>query len=125
VLLIEPTATEDKQTLDGFVEALVEIQQEAVGNPEQLKGAPLTLPVRRLDDVRAARELGRAWQAAGRTNHPVERSFGETPVRRSMIASLRVSPRRILRKATLPVVWTWRMFPRKKGSIPLDRACAL
>ena len=62
-LLIEPTETEDKQTLDDFIDALKQIQHEAETDPEMLKLAPYTLPVRRLDDVRAARELDLAWQA--------------------------------------------------------------
>ncbi len=60
-LLIEPTETEDRATLDAFVEAMSVILQEAKENPEQVKGAPWTLPVRRLDDVRAARELDLNW----------------------------------------------------------------
>ena len=60
-LLIEPTETEDKQTLDGFIDAMTAIQQEAETDPEMVKGAPYTLPVRRLDDVKAARELDLKW----------------------------------------------------------------
>ncbi len=60
-LLIEPTETEDKQVLDAFVQALCEIQQEAETEPDMVKHAPYSLPVRRLDDVRAARELDIAW----------------------------------------------------------------
>jgi glycine dehydrogenase subunit 2 len=56
-LLIEPTETETKEVLDGFADALIKILQEAKENPELLKGAPYSLPVRRLDDVRAARQL--------------------------------------------------------------------
>jgi glycine dehydrogenase subunit 2 len=56
-LLIEPTETESKQTLDAFVAAMAQILREAQQEPEQLQRAPHTLPVRRLDDVRAAREL--------------------------------------------------------------------
>ena len=55
-LLIEPTETESKQTLDAFVGAMAQILREAQEQPEELKRAPHTLPVRRLDDVRAARE---------------------------------------------------------------------
>jgi glycine dehydrogenase subunit 2 len=55
-LLIEPTETESKQTLDAFAAAMAQILREAEQQPEQLKRAPHTLPVRRLDDVRAARE---------------------------------------------------------------------
>jgi glycine dehydrogenase subunit 2 len=61
-LLIEPTETETKEELDGFVAALVAIREEARTNPELVKGAPHTLPVRRLDDVRAARQLDLAWR---------------------------------------------------------------
>jgi glycine dehydrogenase subunit 2 len=56
-LLIEPTETESKETLDAFVSAMERILREAHEDPERLHGAPHTLPVRRLDDVRAAREL--------------------------------------------------------------------
>jgi len=63
-LLIEPTETESKQTLDAFVGAMAQILREAQQDPEQLHGAPHTLPVRRLDDVRAARELNLVYQPA-------------------------------------------------------------
>ncbi len=59
--LIEPTETEDKATLDAFAAAMAAIQHEAETRPETVKTAPHTLPVRRLDDVRAARELDLAW----------------------------------------------------------------
>ena len=54
-LLIEPTETEDLETLDIFVDTVVKIRDEARENPEMIKGAPHHLPVRRLDEVRAAR----------------------------------------------------------------------
>jgi len=63
-LLIEPTETESKETLDGFVSALKEIRDEAHAMPELVKGAPHTMPVRRLDDVKAARELDLTWKQA-------------------------------------------------------------
>lgn len=56
-LLIEPTETEAKEELDSFISAMSAIRQEAENNPELLKAAPHNLPVRRLDDVKAAREL--------------------------------------------------------------------
>jgi len=62
-LLIEPTETEDKQTLDDFVVALTVIQQEAETQPELLKNAPHTLPVRRLNDVKAAKDLNIVWHS--------------------------------------------------------------
>ncbi len=61
-LLIEPTETEDKDTLDAFIEALITIEEEAESDSDLVKGAPHTLPVRRLDDVRAAREPDLAWK---------------------------------------------------------------
>ena len=64
-LLIEPTETEDLQTLDAFVAAMVAIFEEARTDMPKLKGAPWTLPVRRLDDVRCARQLDLRWQSAG------------------------------------------------------------
>jgi len=56
-LMIEPTETESKQTLDAFIEALVKIAAEAHAAPELLKEAPHFTPVKRLDEVKAAREL--------------------------------------------------------------------
>ena len=61
-LLIEPTESEDKDTLDAFIEALITIEEEAEADPDLVRGAPHTLPVKRLDDVRAARELDLAWK---------------------------------------------------------------
>jgi glycine dehydrogenase subunit 2 len=63
-LLIEPTETESKETLDAFVEAMARILAEARTEPEKVKGAPYSTPVRRLDDVRAARQLDVAWKPA-------------------------------------------------------------
>jgi glycine dehydrogenase subunit 2 len=63
-LLIEPTETESKQELDAFVDAMIAIREEAQTDPAKLKGAPYTLPVRRLDDVRAAKQLDLAWKGA-------------------------------------------------------------
>ncbi|MGH8677383.1 MAG: aminomethyl-transferring glycine dehydrogenase subunit GcvPB [Burkholderiales bacterium] len=60
-LLIEPTETESKQTLDAFVDAMSEILDEARRDPDMLKAAPHTTPVRRLDEVKAARELDVRW----------------------------------------------------------------
>jgi glycine dehydrogenase subunit 2 len=61
-LLIEPTETESRETLDAFVGAMAEILAEAQREPEMLKKAPYKMPVRRLDDVRAARELDLAFR---------------------------------------------------------------
>jgi glycine dehydrogenase subunit 2 len=64
-LLIEPTETESKEELDAFVAALTEIRREAREMPNRLKEAPHRMPVRRLDDVRAARQLDLAWRPTG------------------------------------------------------------
>lgn len=61
-LLIEPAETESKETLDAFVLSMKEILEEAYTNPEILKNAPHTTSLRRLDDVKAARELDLTWK---------------------------------------------------------------
>jgi len=63
-LLIEPTETEGKDILDAFVAAMSQIQKEAEQEPERVRSAPHTMPVRRLDDVRAARQLDLTWKPA-------------------------------------------------------------
>jgi glycine dehydrogenase subunit 2 len=60
-LLIEPTESEAKEVLDGFMDALEQIRHEAESNPELLHDAPQTLPVKRLDEVRAAKQLDLAY----------------------------------------------------------------
>jgi glycine dehydrogenase subunit 2 len=55
-LMIEPTETESKETLDAFADALLSIAEEARQNPDQLHEAPHTAPVTRLDEVSAARK---------------------------------------------------------------------
>ena len=62
-MLIEPTETETKQDLDAFADALIEIRASARQDPDAVKQAPVTMPVRRLDDVHAARQLDLAWHA--------------------------------------------------------------
>jgi glycine dehydrogenase subunit 2 len=63
-LLIEPTETESKETLDAFVAAMSEVLREAASDPQKVRSAPHRMPVRRLDDVRAARELDLAYRPA-------------------------------------------------------------
>ncbi|MFZ0009485.1 MAG: aminomethyl-transferring glycine dehydrogenase subunit GcvPB [Steroidobacteraceae bacterium] len=63
-LLIEPTETESKDVLDAFVTAMAQIQKEAEQEPARVTSAPHTMPVRRLDDVRAARQLDLTWKPA-------------------------------------------------------------
>ena len=60
-LLIEPTETEAKEDLDRFCDALASIREEMQHDPEKLTSAPHTMPVRRLDDVRAAKQLDLIW----------------------------------------------------------------
>jgi glycine dehydrogenase subunit 2 len=60
-LLIEPTETEAKEDLDRFCDAMAAIREEMAHDPEKLASAPHTMPVRRLDDVRAAKQLDLAW----------------------------------------------------------------
>ena len=55
-IMIEPTETESKETLDGFIEIMKHIAEEALNDPESLKTAPHTTPVRRLDETTAARQ---------------------------------------------------------------------
>jgi glycine dehydrogenase subunit 2 len=54
-LMIEPTETEAKEILDEFCDAMLQIAREAAEDPEQLKSAPHHRPVRRLDEVKAAK----------------------------------------------------------------------
>lgn len=56
-LMIEPTETESKQTLDLFADALLKIADEAKNQPELLKNAPHSTPIGRLDEVKAAKDL--------------------------------------------------------------------
>ena len=61
-LLIEPTETETKEELDHFCDAMTAIRGEMAQDPEKLRSAPHTMPVRRLDDVRAAKVLDLSWK---------------------------------------------------------------
>ncbi|WP_258360730.1 aminomethyl-transferring glycine dehydrogenase subunit GcvPB [Moorella sulfitireducens (nom. illeg.)] len=61
-MMIEPTETESMETLDAFCDALINICKEAVENPGLLHGAPHNTPVRRLDEVAAARNPVLRWQ---------------------------------------------------------------
>jgi glycine dehydrogenase subunit 2 len=55
-IMIEPTETESRETLDAFAEAMIRIAEEARANPELLHEAPHDTPVARLDEVQAARQ---------------------------------------------------------------------
>ncbi len=61
-IMVEPTETESKDTLDRFVEIVTKIAKEANKNPEVLKSAPHETPVRRLDDTKAARHPILRWK---------------------------------------------------------------
>ncbi len=61
-LMIEPTETESKQTLDAFCDAMIQIAREAAEAPGLIQEAPLTTPVGRLDQTKAAREPVLRWR---------------------------------------------------------------
>lgn len=61
-MMIEPTETESKETLDTFIEAMIQIAREAEETPDILHDAPLTTPVRRLDETLAARHPNIRWR---------------------------------------------------------------
>ena len=56
-IMIEPTETEDLDTLDRFVSVLKELFEVADKNPESLHQAPITTPVGRLDELKAAKDM--------------------------------------------------------------------
>jgi glycine dehydrogenase subunit 2 len=60
-MMIEPTETESRETLDEFVTAMLELAARAQEAPEELKQAPRTASVRRPDETRAARQLVTRW----------------------------------------------------------------
>jgi len=66
-LMIEPTESEAKETLDAFAEAMLAIAREAAEEPELVKNAPTSRPIRRADEVKAAK---RAVVRYSFENHP-------------------------------------------------------
>jgi glycine dehydrogenase subunit 2 len=62
-MMVEPTETESKETLDRFVEILFQIEKEIRESPEKVLGAPHTTPVGRIDEVRAARSPDLRYRA--------------------------------------------------------------
>ena len=60
-MMIEPTETESRETLDDFVTVMNELADLAEHDPDALRQAPVTTPVRRLDETRAARQLVARW----------------------------------------------------------------
>ena len=60
-LMVEPTETESKEAIEAFAEAMLQAAREAETDPQVLHDAPVTTPVRRLDEARAARQLRLRW----------------------------------------------------------------
>jgi glycine dehydrogenase subunit 2 len=56
-LMIEPTESESRESLDNFITVMKQIAREAREDPELLRGAPYATPVRRLDEVKAAKDM--------------------------------------------------------------------
>jgi glycine dehydrogenase subunit 2 len=61
-MMIEPTETETRETLDAFSSAMIEIAETARANPDMLHESPTKAPVRRLDEVKAARQPVLQWK---------------------------------------------------------------
>jgi glycine dehydrogenase subunit 2 len=73
-LMIEPTETESRATLDAFIAAMGQIVDEIAKDPELVKTAPHNAPVGRLDEVRAARQLDLRWRPKAAESAPVAAS---------------------------------------------------
>ncbi|HEX6761484.1 MAG TPA: aminomethyl-transferring glycine dehydrogenase subunit GcvPB [Gaiellaceae bacterium] len=84
-LMIEPTETEAKETLDAFVDAMLAIVREAAESPELLREAPHGRPVRRLDEVRAAKQPVLRYRF-GVTEAEARESVEQTPDEQREIA---------------------------------------
>ncbi len=63
-LMIEPTESETRETLDAFIQALKDIDLEVTENPDLVTQAPHTTPVSKLDEALAARRPNLKWTAA-------------------------------------------------------------
>ena len=61
-IMIEPTETESKETLDEFIKAMIAIAKEAESTPDLVKNAPNDIPMKRIDEVKAARDLVLKWE---------------------------------------------------------------
>ena len=71
-LMIEPTETETPETLDDFIDAMLAIAAEAKEDPELVKNAPYSTPVRRLDEAKAARKPVLRWEPPAITDQTEE-----------------------------------------------------
>jgi len=60
-MMIEPTETESKETLDAFIQVLIKAASLAKTNPDLLRLAPISMPIKRLDETKAAREPNLRW----------------------------------------------------------------
>jgi glycine dehydrogenase subunit 2 len=60
--MIEPTETESKETLDAFIETLVQIDREAMADEDFLRNAPYNTPLARLNEAQAARQPRLRWE---------------------------------------------------------------
>ncbi len=67
-LMIEPTETESRETLDRFIEAMISLADLADRDPDALRAAPVTTPVGRLDEVAAARRMDLRWKPPAAPN---------------------------------------------------------
>jgi glycine dehydrogenase subunit 2 len=76
-LMIEPTETESKETLDAFADAMLAIAREAADAPSRLKDAPQSRPVRRLDEVKAAKQVVVRHRFGDDELEPASPSLGE------------------------------------------------
>lgn len=66
-LMVEPTETESKDSIEDYANALIKIAEEALSDPDSLHEAPFNTPVRRLDERKAATDLTLTWKTLGRT----------------------------------------------------------
>ncbi len=64
-LMIEPTETESKETLDRFIDTMIEIARLAQNDPDTVRRSPVTMPIKRLDETKAAREPDLRWKPKG------------------------------------------------------------
>jgi glycine dehydrogenase subunit 2 len=78
-LMIEPTETESRETLDAFVEAMRTIAGEAKSNPDIVLSAPHATPVGRVDEARAARQPDLRWRLTRNEAMPDETPAANTP----------------------------------------------
>ena len=60
-LMIEPTESESKETIDKFIKSMIKISELSKSNPKEIINAPIFLPVERLDEAKAARNPVLAW----------------------------------------------------------------